>query len=127
MVWVTENFMKFMNRFDRPQVKHKKFGKYYKEPPKFFNYKKYIDHQNQMNDSIQKENQTIKYELNMENQTHVYTQEFLFDKIIYRFMHNAGDPIRELKSQIFQNKLDLVRNRIKENQRNIRDIYYCDF
>ena len=63
----------------------------------------------------------------MENQTHVYTQEFLFDKIIYGFMHNAGDPIRELKSQIFQNKLDLVRNRIKENQRNIRDIYYCDF
>jgi len=63
----------------------------------------------------------------MENQTHVYNQEFLFDKLIYRFMHNSGDPIRDLKALIFQNKLDLVRNRIKENHRNIRDIYYCDF
>jgi hypothetical protein len=115
-----------MNRFDRP-IKQKKFGRIQKEPPKFFNYQKYVDHQKHKYDSIQREGQTIKYELNMENQTHLYNQEFLFNKIIYRFMHNSGDPIRDLKAVIFQNKLDLVRNRIKENHRSIRDIYYCDF
>ena len=118
--------MKFVNRFDRP-IKRKKFATIQKEPPKFFNYQKYVDHQQHTYASMQRENDTIQYELNMENQTYLYNQEFLFNEIIHRFMHNSGEPIRELKSTIFQNKLDLVRHRVKENHRNPRDLYYCDF
>lgn len=62
-----------------------------------------------------KETMTIKYKLNMINQSYIYSQELLFDTTIFQFLHSFGDPIKELKSIIFQNKLDLVKHRIKVN------------